>query len=507
MNFKDKSSEFTLLTGVLIGSVVGSTLMGLYYNVASSKRKSKKHNKDENKVNDNTLSIKTCEQQSKDNISTIKSSDAQTEDDILTIKSSESQTKGDISTLKSSDQPSYLTPESQSNGSVENPNMSKTSNFLCNLNIPGAKLLTNNQAQSFHGVCGIYSYQKFGKIGSEKIKEIDTAPLELRKRFTNKGYVFVNQNLATVNTELNEFIELMRKYELHILNGCNDPDTCKCNFRHKRCRLFMIRKYSNISVPQFFSPSCSGVAVISPSNEDIHSGTTIHEFVQMFLNKFSDKVMDLVSYVCYIVDPQRSSEYVVDITMIADPYDRSQRYILEKGGYGQPILEECNFPQSESKVPKEANTNSKNKSTLNSECIVDEFKDDGKIIVDLDSKGTKNHKCTLSWHQDRFVEAKTNQTHSYDFVALFVLSAINVTPHKLMIGKLRNDIDTNNMTLEQIQEHVIPMSDSIIDKENSSDLGYIIDQRKRYFHKHSDFEYLGADSRRNVITIRIKYLK
>ena len=115
------------------------------------------------------------------------------------------------------------------------------------------------------------------------IKEIDNAPLELRKRFDIKGYVLINQNLATVNTELNEFIELMRKYDLYVLDGCNDPEKCPCNFRHKRCRLFMIRKYTTLPGLQFFAPSCSGVTVISPSNKDIVNETPIHEFVQMFL--------------------------------------------------------------------------------------------------------------------------------------------------------------------------------------------------------------------------------
>ncbi len=77
------------------------------------------------------------------------------------------------------------------------------------------------------------------------------------------------------------------------------------------------------------------------------------------------------------------------------------------------------------------------------------------------------------------------------------------------IGKLRNDVDTKDMTLDQVQEFIIPLSDTVIDSNNSSDLGYIIDQRKSYFHKHSDFKYICSDtsSRRNAITIRIKYLK
>jgi len=282
--------------------------------------------------------------------------------------------------------------------------------------------------------------------------------------------LFINQNLATVNTELNEFVELMRKYDLYILDGCSDPESCQCTFRHKRCRLFMIRKYSNSMDLQFFAPSCSGVTVISPSNKDIENETPIHGFVQMFLSKFSDRVMDLVSYVGYIIDPNRISEYVVDVTMIADPYDRSYKYSTTKGGYGQPVSV------------------------------------DGSTNNNILEHKNMNHKCSLSWHQDHFIEAKTNKTYAYDFVALFVLNANNITPHKLMIGKLKSDIDTKDMNLEQIQEHIISLTDTLIDG-SASDIGYVIDQRKRYFHKHSDFEHMGADSRRNVITIRIKHLE
>lgn len=343
-----------------------------------------------------------------------------------------------------------------------------------------------NELSSLFGYDDTYSHiQPRSIIMNRKdndkiIKEIDKAPLELRKRFDNKGYVFINQNLATVNTELNEFVELMRKYDLYVLDGCRDPDSCSCNFRHKRCRLFMIRKYSNSPDLHFFAPSCSGVTVISPSNKDIANETPIHEFVQMFLNKFSDRVMDLVSYVSYIIDPHRTSEYVVDVTMIADPYDRSYKYSTTKGGYGQPT-------------------------TMRGESSDDLLAN--RVITHSDDNMCTNHKCSLAWHQDHFIEAKTNQAHAYDFVALFVLNANNVTPHKLMIGKLKSDVDTKDMTLEQIQEHIIPLTDSFIDNQNTSDIGYVIDQRKRYFHKHSDFEYLGPDSKRNVVTIRIKYLK
>lgn len=318
------------------------------------------------------------------------------------------------------------------------------------------------------------------KENTKIIKNIDKAPLELRKRFGNKGFVIVSKNLATVNTELNEFIELMRRCELGILDGCKDPIGCSCNFRHKRCRLFMIRIYSDYPDPHFYVPTCSGVIDISPSNKDVQDGTTIHEFVQMFKNKFYERVSDLINYVGYITDPNRSYQFVVDITLIADPYDDYYKYEPADGGsYGEPYQTHQN--QSIDSLPITTNINKKS--------------------------FMAQHKCTISWHQDQFKEAKTNQTHAYDIVAMFLLNAHNITPHALMIGKLRSDVDIKGMTIDQIQEHIVQLSETQVDQKSYCDIGYIIDQRKNIFHRHTEFEYNGRDSRRNIITIRLKYLK
>ena len=226
------------------------------------------------------------------------------------------------------------------------------------------------------------------KINKEllKIREIDKSPLELRKRFDNKGYVFITRNLATINTELNELVELMRKSDLHILKGCKNPSTCSCSFRHKHCRLFMIRKYSDSPEIGFFAPSCTGVTDVSPSNKDIKDGTPIHEFVQFYQTKFSNRMMDLVNYINFIVNPERHSKYAVDITLIADP---------------------CNYaPPSPSP------------SQINSDSIVD------TNITTMDS--TRNSSCSMKWTQSRFGEAQTNKTHAYDYIAMFLLKLNNM---------------------------------------------------------------------------------
>jgi len=327
-----------------------------------------------------------------------------------------------------------------------------------------------------------------------KITEIDKSPLELRKRFDNKGYVFITRNLATVNTELNELVELMRKLDLQILNGCKDPSTCCCNFRHKRCRLFMIRKYSDSPELQFFAPSCSGVTNISPSNADIKNGTPIHEYVQLFQNKFADRVMDLVNYINFIIEPERRSQFIVDITLIADPC-----------AYTGPFAPEYNHKNNNnnSAIDLDEKTNIIAQAQTQTHINTDN-NDKGKIVVD--TKLIRNSRCTIKWNQARFVEARTNKTHSYDYVAMFLLGSANVTPHKLMIGKIKDDVDISKMSNEEIQENVVLLADTWIDSDNNSDIGYIIDQKQGYLHKHSDFDYMNEDAIRNVITIRLKYL-
>jgi hypothetical protein len=237
----------------------------------------------------------------------------------------------------------------------------------------------------------------------------------------------------------------------------------------------MIRKYSDNPELQYYAPSCTGVVNISPSNNDIQNGTPLHEFVQLFQSVFSDRIMDLVSYVHFIVDPEGRSSYVVDVTLIADPYRCSDQNVIDSN-----------------------DNNENNMSDLTT----------GKIVVDTTPTLTKSNRCSLKWHQDRFIEARTNKTHPYDYVALFILNLTSVTPHRLMIGKTKTDMSDmfDDMSIDEIQQQVITLADILIDSENRSDIGYVINQGQGFMHKHSDFDYLDDDARRNVITIRLKYL-
>src|SRR5436190_728090 len=143
MGDKNKSSDFSLLTGVVIGSVVGSTLVGLYYSISKSRKRAKKR---------------------------IIIPDAEYQDGSIV-------TDGSII---------------GSTGSTSVSDNGSTINFLRDPNVPN-RVFPENQINTFHGVCGINTHQSqtyhHSRKGSEKIREIDTAPLELRKRFNNKGYV------------------------------------------------------------------------------------------------------------------------------------------------------------------------------------------------------------------------------------------------------------------------------------------------------------------------------
>lgn len=304
-------------------------------------------------------------------------------------------------------------------------------------------------------------FNRNDKNDEQKIREIDKSPLELKKRFALKGYTFILRNLATVNTELNEFVELMRKMDLHILDGCKNPDTCQCNFRYKNCRTFMIRKTSSNNDYQIFAPSCSGVTYISPSNSDIQNNTPIHEFVQLFHNTFYERVLDVVNYINYITSQNNFSKnthnanrnYVVDITLVADPFDCSEdRY-------------------------KDHNNNS-----------------NGEIVVD--TKINTNTNYVSKWNQDRFSDAKTNKQHAYDYVATFVLGSKDITSHKMMIGKIENDTDSNVTNIAELW----------IDDTHNADIGYVLDQTQGFLHKHTEFSYLSPYGHRNVITIKYKFL-
>lgn len=299
-----------------------------------------------------------------------------------------------------------------------------------------------------------------------KIKEIYNSPIELAKRFDNKGYVIMYHNLSSVNIELNEFIELMRMYELPQLDGCDDPINCKCMFRHKRCRIFMVRKYSINDDINFYSPSCNGVVNLIPTNDDIKNESILHKFIKLYTDKFNKTVCDLINYVKYIVDPNNKHRYIADISLVAEPYYKEYNQI-SSNGYGSSEL-----------------YNAKN----------DTFTID-----------TSNYKYKTQWHQDQFIESKTKKLHSYDIIATFILNTNNIMPHKLIIGELKNT--DNKQTTLNLEEHIVNVSSIELNESCHSDVGYILDQRRNIFHKHTDIKFNDIESRRNVCTIRIKYLR
>ena len=54
------------------------------------------------------------------------------------------------------------------------------------------------------------------------------------------------------------------------LDGCNNPNECSCTFRHKNCKLFLIRKciINNLTGQiEYFSPGCNGIKKINNSNQ------------------------------------------------------------------------------------------------------------------------------------------------------------------------------------------------------------------------------------------------
>lgn len=280
----------------------------------------------------------------------------------------------------------------------------------------------------------------------KQITKFDEAPLELRKRFDSLGYVIVSNALASTNTDLNEMIELMKKMELPMFDGCSSPSECSCKFRYKNSRLFVLRRYSATNILHYYSPNCDGVKSIVPTNADMLDNTQLHRFIQMFHNSFSSQLFDLVDFVRYITDPDMSQNYVVDITLIADPIK---------------ICDDLTIADKENSLTVDTNLNITNK-------------------------------CVSKWDQARYTEKNTDTTTPYDVVAQFVLSCKNVTPHKLMIGKL--DSETNTVSVRDVWI-----------ESGSSDIGYIVDQRREMITKHSDYSYKTQDSHRNIVTVKIKY--
>ena len=470
---------------------------------------------------------------------------------------------------------------------------------------------------------GLLKPEQIESIIRAKGKEIRmNAPISLRQQFGQKGYAIIQNNLSQTNTKLNEFAELMRMDDLSILNGCENPDNCECNFRHKRCRLFIAR-YNSYSDSigsetsqdspnnpdfKFYSSNCKGImrirlddesdkAFLSKSimsdgdsvdsnqsddnkddgGESIDSvgkqiksslnrsirkmvkiqqtkektaNRNLRKLVNLFESDFTSSCVDIVEYLHYVIGIN-SSNYTADIIFIADPFYEGYSH-TQDNGYGRPVHmcdEKCD-DDCKTKTPKL----------------------DNKVMT-----------CCMDWHQDIFCDPE-GDCHPYDHVALFVLDGKNITPHKLMIGKAEydndNDTDTtasdggnkddlqddllddqlddvydddmsnigsqtiesvevihtinsdnedgynnleeesSDMMVSTVNTDILPRSPvplppppksvrqvySIdLDRPQFSDIGYMIDQGRDLFHRHSQFSYESTEARRNVLAIRFRY--
>ena len=301
------------------------------------------------------------------------------------------------------------------------------------------------------------------KNENKKIDIINSSPLELTDRFEKKGFVVIKDGLASTNKTIDEFIELMRCYkDLKELNGCKNPESCTCKFRHKYCRLFMMRLHSDFkNKPKYYSPTCDGYADMTVTKNDISEMTNKYKFINLYEKNFYDKVLNLIGYVDFIIDPTHNNKYVVDVLFIADPYYEGQEHRMTNG-YGTNLIEQNQKKDENTKLNK--------------------FK---RI-------------CNCDWHIDEYVDNKTKQKCPYDCVALFILNNYETTSHELLIGKIPSD-----NTIKNIQD--IKICKKINISHNTKDIGYIINQNMDLYHQHTEFEHLSLNSRRNVIAIRYKY--
>lgn len=287
-----------------------------------------------------------------------------------------------------------------------------------------------------------------------KDDHVQSNTMEIVSNLRNHGYVFLKDLLGDHNNELNLFVETLRTIDLDLLNGCDDPVNCDCTFRHKFCRMLMIRKYSHKRAFEYYSPSCDSLSNLRDLHDNYEIYNTCQNLIEDFEKNFSTTTQDIINFINHLIDPESKYQYVADVQFIADPYYKINENEL----------------------------------------------DTDLDISDIDNCGRE---CHLNWFKNHFVSGKKNTLHAYDYVALFVLNANEITDHKLMIGKLDSNDDSKN--IDELQDKIEHLNDITI-KCGKSDIGYIINQKLPIFHKHSDFTFLNNESRRNVLTIRIKHI-
>jgi hypothetical protein len=216
----------------------------------------------------------------------------------------------------------------------------------------------------------------------------------------------------------------------------------------------MVRKYSTKKSFEYYSPACNHLSNLADVHDDYKVYNNCQELITDFEANYSKTTQDIINFIKHIIDPNRKNKYLADVQFIADPYYESEKKDLD--------------------------------------------------IYDIDYKNEKE--CHLNWFKNHFVASENSTLHAYDYVALFILNANEITDHKLMIGKLNTTESTKDkIYIEDLQDE-IELLNVINIASGTNDVGYIINQKLPLFHKHSDFSFIGNNARRNVLTIRIKQL-
>lgn len=263
------------------------------------------------------------------------------------------------------------------------------------------------------------------------------------------------------------------------------------------------------------------------------SSTNLTRLIGLFDRDFTNSCIDIIEYLHYIIGSE-SHNYIADVIFIADPYFEGAQHSLDNG-YGKP-----------------ENTCESEHANCDGNC--DTYLEDSEMT------------CCMDWHRDIFSDPR-GMSKPYDCVALFILNGRDITHHSLMIGKAAINTDASDRDAEleivninnklaaadglkgALNEQEIMTKSSVsssdgmtgseystdstqsyesqktesvrgpakpgtietvrtieLEDKQFSDIGYVIDQRRELYHKHTQFKYGSAESRRNVVAIRFKYV-
>ena len=300
-----------------------------------------------------------------------------------------------------------------------------------------------------------------------------------------------------------------------------------------------IAKATNSEAPITTGDSLTKILEEEINNIISESSTNLTRLIGLFDRDFTNSCIDIIEYLHYIIGSE-SHNYIADVIFIADPYFEGAQHSLDNG-YGKPEntcesehtncdgncdthLEDSEMtccmdwhrdifsdPRGMSKpydcvalfILNGRDITPHSLMIGKAEMNIDASDKDPELeIVDINNKpaaadglkGLLNEQEIMTKSSVSSSDGMTGSEYSTD--------STQSCGSREVCGSQKTEA-TKGLAKPEIIETVRTIE---LEDKQFSDIGYVIDQRRELYHKHTQFKYGSAESRRNVVAIRFKYV-